>query len=233
MVRLRLIVLAVFAAFAVSALASATASASKGEFVKQSNKTGLVKGQFTATSGETLLETKSGTKIACKTDVALGTITSATGGEQTVRFKTCTSSAIACKSITPSQVGASGEVIVLTELKVEKMSLGDDTVANTILNAGTKTAGTLHIECSGIQIQVQGGFYGNAIPVNTKTAALSVALTATGGVKVGLKAGEQKVLTNEAGEVKHLEAKIEAGVFEAASQEGTETLHLLEEGEFV
>ena len=224
MARTKLIALVVVAALSITATVTAAASAaSKGEFVNSSG-TRLVKNQFTATSGETKLETVGGTKLTCKAALALGIDTSTTGGEGTTHFTGCTASGLACKSVKPA--GVAGEVILLTAALVQKLSATQDTGLTTILAPGTKTAGEVELECSGLKIKVKGSFYGNGITVN---AGLKTLWPATATQTKGV----QSVLKNEAGVEKHLEISIEGKAFEQMAVEGTGTAHFLEEGQFV
>lgn len=224
MTRIRLIMLAMLAVCCMSAVASATASASKGEFVNKEGKA-LVKNNFTATSGTTVLTTVGGTKVTCTADLALGVITSVTGGEQTVHFTGCTSSSLPCKSTKPAASKA-GEIVVLTGLLVQKLAAKEDTIVNTILEPGTKTAGTLAFECSGIKITVTGSFYSNGV---TSEGALSKSWA----LKATQSSGKQTVLKNEAGVEAFLKTSIEGKTAEQSAEEGTETVQFLEEGKFV
>jgi hypothetical protein len=224
MARIRLILLAVLAVFAVGAVASATASASKGEFVNKEGKA-LVKNVFTATSGETKLQTVGGTSVTCTKDLVLGVLTSATGGEATVHFTSCSSSALPCKSVIPSGANPK-EIIVLVALLTLKFSATQDVILDTILEPGTKKPGEIEFECSGLKIKVKGSFYSEPITINTGLKTL-VPVTA------GQKAGIQNTKTNEAGVEAKLETNIEGKGFEGSAQEGIETFHFLEEGRFV
>ena len=224
MVRIRLIALAVLAVFCVSAVAAATASASKGEFVNEKEKP-LEKNNFTATSGETKLETTSGTKVKCLSDIVLGVLTSATGGEATVHFKTCESSGHSCKSITPA--GAVGEIITLVALLIRKLSATEDALLDTILEPGTKKAGITEFECSGIKIRVQGSFYSNGIATNGTFSTLWP-------VKAKQAKGVQEIQKGEAGTPTcHLETSVAGEAFQESGEEGEETFHFLEKGKFV
>jgi len=223
MARIRLIVLAVLAVVCVRAEASSSALArsAKGEFVNKKSEA-FVKQAFTATSGETKLETTGGTKITCTSDLALGVNTSTTGGEQTVHFKGCTSSTLPCSTTG----AATGEIVVLTGLLVTILAAEEDGVVNTVFESGTKKAGTLNFTCSGIKIAVKGSFYSNGI--KTESALLTlipISATQTKGI--------QAILTNKAGVERTLETSIEGKGFEKSGQAGTETVHLLEEGKFI
>jgi hypothetical protein len=228
MTRIRLIMLAMLAVCCMSAVASATASAaSKGEFVNKEGKA-LVKNDFTATSGATRLETNAGVVVTCTADLALGVLLSTTTGEQTVHFTGCVSSTLPCKSTKPA-ASKSGEILVLSALAVSALTETEDTISNTIVEPGTKTAGTLEFECSGLKVKVKGGFYSNGVAVNGGLKK-SWALKAT---NESGKKGKQSILKNKAGVEKTLETSVEGGEFKASSEEGTETSLFLEEGQFV
>lgn len=166
-----------------------------------------------------------GEKVTCASALALGVDTSATGGEGTVHFSKCESSDLACKSVKPA-ASVAGEVIVLVTSTVKKLTSVEDTVLTTILEPGTKNAGEIEVECSGIKIKLRGSFYSNAIPINLGLKTLwPVSATQTKGV--------QHVLKDEAGVEAKVEVSIEGKPFEGSGREGTGITHLLEEGEFV
>jgi hypothetical protein len=225
MARIRLIVLAILAVFAVGAVASASASAaSKGEFVNKEGKP-LVKNIFTATSGETKLETVNGSKVTCTKDLVLGVLTSATGGEATVHFTGCSTLGLSCKSTIPVAQNA-GEIVVLVALLTLKFSATQDVILDTILEPGTKKPGIIEFVCSGVKIRVKGSFYSEPITIN---AGLKTLVPVTAGQTKGV----QNTKTNEAGVEAKLETSTEGGAFEGSGQQGTETFHFLEEGQFV
>lgn len=111
--RIRTILLAFVAVLAMSAVASATASAALPLLPILLNKsnTELVKKLFTGTSGESVFETKSGEKVKCKADKIMGNITGLSTDEAEIKFTGCTATVlITLKCKTP---GAAAEEIVL------------------------------------------------------------------------------------------------------------------------
>jgi len=112
MQRLKVIGLALVAVLAITAVASATASAAKPEFVF----TGTEKGFTGKQVGEGFLETTGGTQVKCTAGTSSGEIEGASGSNKVtktvVTFTGCTSSGFECHS--PGQ--ASG-VIQTKELK--------------------------------------------------------------------------------------------------------------------
>jgi hypothetical protein len=155
----------------------------------------------------------------------LGILTSATGGEATVHFEGCETSALSCKGVKPAGKVA-GEIVVLVALLTLKLTATEDTILDTILEPGTKNKGEIEFECSGVKIKVKGSFYSNGITINAGLKTLwPVSASGTKGV--------QKVTKNEAGVEAKLETSVEGKAFEGSSQEGTETFHFLEEGQFL
>jgi hypothetical protein len=76
---------------AMSAIASATASASLPEWTPTIDN-------FTAKSGKSTLETVSGEKIVCKEDKVTGERTSAKTGKATITFIGCEANGLKCNS---------------------------------------------------------------------------------------------------------------------------------------
>jgi hypothetical protein len=220
--KLRLIVLAMLAVFCVGAVAAAAASASEGEFVNSKSEA-LKKNKFTSTSGVATLETVSGATIVCQTDTNHGIITSKTGGEVTVLFKTCTATGVGtCTGGEDTKKAAEGEIIVLLGLLVKRSSASTRLLLLTVLKPGTKEAGNAVFVCGGVAtIEVKGSILTSN---NYPTKALSTKYALEFKSK-GAKTGEQSVTEyeNEKGEkvkCKGLEASIEGLAFEGAGQGG-------------
>lgn len=217
--------MAVLAVFCISAVAAAAASASEGELVSTSTKKALTKNKFTGTSAET--ELRGATTIKCKADKATGVITSATGGEMTVTFTGCTALSLPCKGGTATN---SGEIITLVGLLVKRLAgQTKDTILTLVLANGTKTAGELAIECSGVKIKVKGSFLSVGITQKASSSTYTLEGKGTGKKQEPLEyENEAKTLVKNT-----LESNVEGGTFEASAEVGVEKVTFEEAAEFL
>jgi hypothetical protein len=234
MLRIRLLTLAILAVFCLGVVASAAASASEGEFVNKAEKT-LEKNKFTSSGGKAVLETVSGTKTECTSETDHGIVTSKTGGEVTILFKGCTTLGLPCTGGEDAggKAGAS-ELIVLLGFLIKRSTTTTRLVLLTILKTGTKEAGVFKYECSGVKVEVKGSILTSN---NFKTKELKKEWELTFASK-GAKTGEQSVTEyeNEEGKkvkCKGLEASIEGGAFEKASETATAVDKFEEEAQFL
>jgi len=224
MTRIRLIVMAALAVFCVSAIAASAASAaSKGELVN-SSKNELTKKNFTGTSGTT--ELRGSATIKCTADKATGSISSKTTGEETVTFTGCTALGISCKGGTATN---SGEIIVLTAITVRKLDAEHDTLLTAILKAGTKEAGTIEINCSGVITKVKGSFLSTGIGLNALATSYTFEGKGTGKVQ------EPGAYESSTGEKisDSLESETGGKGFEKSAEIGTETVKFEESVQFI
>jgi hypothetical protein len=217
--RLKVVLLALGAVMAVSAVASATASAAKPEFVF----TGTEKGFTGKQVGSGTLETKGGTKVSCTAGTSTGEIEGASGSNKVtktvVTFTACTSSGFECHS-----PGASSGEIKTKELKGQLgyISSTEKTVG---LDLEPKE-GEFFVEftCFGfLSSKVKGQVIGKLTPVNKEvktTEHFTLAYEQTGGV--------QKITELEIEGVKDtgdiLSSSLNGGAEEQAGEQSTQEL---------
>jgi hypothetical protein len=160
MKRIRIIGLALVAMFAMSAVASATASAALPELVNSSGVE-LVKKNFTIKSGAGKLESTLGT-VECSSDTGSGKVTGLKTDEATVTFKGCKLAGTS----TTCQSGAEAGVIVTNALKSEVVyikSTEPKEVGVKITPVGTLLA---KFSCGTLTFEVSGETTGKITPIN-------------------------------------------------------------------
>jgi hypothetical protein len=170
--RIKVLGLAVVAAFALSAIASATAMALP-EIVGGKLGPGT---KITDRSGASTLETKSGEKISCKKDVSSGEVTGARTAKNTITFEGCTAFGLSCNT--------GGKVVEIhVTSTVVYLSEKEKTVGIVLALEKEPT-----ITCGGIQkLKVRGDTICPVSPVNKLTKIVTLACKATKGVQEPLE----------------------------------------------
>lgn len=159
------------ALLAISAFATATASAALPELVNAEGKE-LVKKKYTATGGKGKFQTEKNGTIECSKSTATGEVTGPKTGTTTVTFTGCAFSGISCKT----SGAKAGEIITkatskLVYVKKETKETGLD------LEATEST-----IECTALQkLKVRGSVIGVVTPINTVTSELTLTFKETSG----------------------------------------------------
>lgn len=223
MMRTKVVVLALFAALCMSAVAVATASANEGRFVKKGTEEALKKTKFTGVnSGNTILETVGGNKVECKKLSATGEIKGTEEGVQKIKFKECTSTfGVGCEG------GETGH---------GTNEIWTNADSHTRQNVG-RTAGfllvTLEIElpftCFGIPIVARASFLTSTIALNSAKKTFAFAAKQT----KGKQENQKEELENKETKTVHLETSVNGGAFEESGQGGTEEITFEEEGELI
>ncbi len=219
--------LVVVAAFATSAIASATASARLPELL---NSAGLapVKKRFTGTSTESTLEARSGANVKCKGDTITGKVTGLKTAEAELVFTGCTTAAglLKCKS-----AGAnSGEIAAKVDSTLVYIDKAKKEVG--LLSA---LVGVLTIECTGLlseTLKVRGNLICPIAPVNKLGINLTVTCKATKGVQEVTEdevEGESEIVKTETNALEVKGEGSESFGWELAGFTSTETLTFEEE----
>ncbi|MGP0100919.1 MAG: hypothetical protein ACLPUT_04760 [Solirubrobacteraceae bacterium] len=174
-IRIKTVLLALVAAFAMSLVASATASAAVPLLPLLLNKEGkdLSITLFKGKSGASTFETKSGSSVKCKADTITGNITGLSTDEAEIKFTGCTATLVFtlnCK--TPG--AASGEIILkvtslLVWINVAKEEPGEDDIL---------PSGGLTIECTGV-VKETLKVKGSTICPTTKNLSKTATITCT------------------------------------------------------
>ncbi len=221
--------LALAAVFAMAVIASATASAktARPEIVNKEGKTPTKTG-FTATSGASKFETKSGEAISCKADTDKGKLTGPSTDEAEIKFTGCTAvgGLLKCKT----KGAAAGEIVnkVTSALvwlnKTEESEPGED------LNLPE----TLTIECTGLAsetLKVKGSTLCPVAPFKTLSTTGTITCKETKGVqsftKYFLEGKEVTDITETEG------SGTKSFKFEQSGLESTDSLTYEEEVEIV
>jgi hypothetical protein len=160
------------AMLAISAIASASASAALPELVNSKGEE-LVKKKYTATSGKGKFQTEKNGIIECEKDTATGEVTGPKTGTTTVKFTKCAFSGLSCKT-----AGASSG-----EIRVEAVS------KLVYINKSTKEVGLdleakeSTVECPLEKLKVRGSVIGviAAKDVNTPVTEVELVFKQTGG----------------------------------------------------
>jgi hypothetical protein len=202
MQRAKLLVVAVMAVVALSAVATATASAALPELLP-----GNAGEKFTGKSGSGTLEVPGEGTIVCKEDSVTGENVGATKKEAaaTVTFKGCTAFGfIGAKSLGDAE----GTILVNASLKLCYINK-----ANKEVGVLTKIENPVHIEVAGKLIVVEGDQVAKITPVNTKTTKYSL--------KYEQSAGKPKPEGCE-GEKESYTADVNEGTAKASGEATTE-----------
>jgi hypothetical protein len=194
--------LAAIVALAIGAVASTSASAAELEQIPSS-------GKFTVSAAGGTFETKSGSKITCKTVSGSGEVTGVKTATSKVTFEGCTSSGFKCtagKTAGNIETEINGELVWLSKsgLKAgQKLSLAKE----------------LSVTCAIIKIAVKGSSLCPVEPVNTKTTTIKLVCTQTGGKQSFTE------YENEKGEkFKAVTESNKGGGFEESGLSSTESL---------
>jgi hypothetical protein len=158
--KLKVLGLAFIAVFALSAVASATASAAQPKVLAEAFPV-----KYTATSNEALLEASSiAAPIKCLTSTSEGELTNEVIGTFHIHFEKCTLEGEECHGLGE----AAGVILALGKIEVVFLKLG----TGTGLTVGVLfTTEEVHIECKflSILLRVKGTLVGSITPTNTKT----------------------------------------------------------------
>jgi hypothetical protein len=202
------------AMFAISAIASASASAALPE---QSPATGSYK----VTSGKGSFELTNGEKVTCKTDKGEGKLTGAKTDESTVDFEGCEAFGVKCSSS-----GAKSGVIA-TPIDSELVYLAKGGVATKTVGEDLKLASTVKITCLIIGLEVKGSTLCPITPINTSTTKLEITCKETKGVQE-----YTEFVNNTTGKIeKDITETTKSGKTFQSGLESTETLELSTAGE--
>lgn len=219
-IQFRKILVCLIAVFAISAIASASASAALPELVNNKGKA-LVKKQDTSTDGAATLETVGGSKVTCKASSDTSEITGLKTDTVTVTFTGCEAFEETCQS-----AGQAAGTIKTNLLASKLAYINGKTEVGVVLKP--KEAGGLFVEfeCSGIKIKVKGSVIGVITPINMFVAPpghFTLTFTQAKGVQVPT---EYESGTKQVKDV--LETSINGGAYEQ-SGEGTTSEEFLEE----
>jgi len=197
---------ALIAVVALSALASAMASAAV-EFLPAS-------GKYTAKSGKGGLQIKGGTEIKCTDDTAVGTITGAKTTTVTIDFLGCTAFGLFSANSLGDPSGT-----ILTTAKGELCTL---TASPLTVGLKLSPTGKVHIEVAGNLALVEGTLIGEMKPLNEKKL---------GGFKLELKqsGGSQTIKKCEGGATETLKGSENEGTAVEAGEETTDEINYLVE----
>jgi hypothetical protein len=216
---------ACIAALVVSAVAVASASAAKPQFVLES---GAFPVGFTSTSGESILKTTGGTEVVCSADTNTGKILNAKEDEVTVTFTGCHAFGfVACT--TGSEPSGTIKTKLLKSFLVYNTA---KTKALDLLYPATESfppaeppSGGVVAEfsCLGQAVVVRGSVLGQFPTINTFLHSTSLNF-----VRLASGAQEFEEYVTEAGATRKafLESKVGTGAFEMAAQSTTDTITL-------
>jgi hypothetical protein len=159
--RIKLVGVAILAVIALSAIASATASA---EITLPTGfLPGAVGSPFTGTSGSgTLTAAEKGT-IVCKKDKVTGTLTNATLATATVDFEECTVfGVIGAKSLED----AGSTILVKVNLHLCYIKKAAPKEVGVLTLVTTKDPTGIHVEVAGTLVEIKGEQVGKITPIN-------------------------------------------------------------------
>jgi hypothetical protein len=224
--------MALFAVFCLSAVTAsgAFAAVKKGELVSKSTGKALTKKGFTSSGATQTLETTGGGKVTCTAGTGTGEVTSTTTATQTVKFTGCVNaSGLKCKS---SGLKA-GEIEIGKVAETLGWKLGSKKESLVLLST---VSGTFAFECGEVKNEAKGEFLAPVGAGNEGSANAKAKFSFTAAQTKGVQA--ETAYESLAGtEVKNqtLEAKLlkASEPFVQAAQEGTETVTLEEEAEFL
>jgi len=218
MKRLKLLGLAIFAAFALSACAAATASA-ENSFLPEGTE--LVPVKFKVKSGAGKL-TSPEAEIKCLSDSGTGEITSKRLGKFEVEFILCEEPKLKVSCSSLEHKDSTLKILVMGEFH---MRMGLTTQP---LGLITFLILHVHILCSLLLILVLGCVVGSILPLNTLSATAEVLLKVKAGAEKNIN--EITTVDNEAEtEMETCKLTVEQGG--VASQGGEETHEELEKFE--
>lgn len=224
--------MALFAVFCLSAVTAsgAFAAVKKGELVSKATGKVLTKKKFTSSGTTQTLETTSGAKVTCTAATGSGEVTSTTTATQTVKFTGCVNaSGSKCKSTGLK----AGEIEVGTISETLGWKLGSKKESLVLLSA---ISGTFSFECGEVKNEAKGSFLAPVGAGNEGSANAKAKFSFTAAQTKGVQA-ETAYETLAGTEVKNviIEAKLlkASEPFVQAGQEGTETVTLEEEAEFL
>ncbi len=203
--RLKILGLALMAVFALSVVASASASAEELSFLPEPTAANPV--TLEGTSGKGTLETVGKSTVTCTSVTSLASLTGLKVGTYHLHFKGCKSSGAPCNS-----VGDEKEVI----LALGKTKLVYDKVTEGLAAAILLEQEELHFTCTlgpiKVLVLVRGNLLGLIKPINVLTKTLELVVEQEKG-----KPKETKYWETETGEPKT--AKLETNVNETKFEE--------------
>jgi hypothetical protein len=212
MKRIKLIVGALMALTALTAVATSTASAALPEFSPAS-------GTFTATSGPGTLQIKGGGAISCKADtVKNGVITNEKLFTATVDFTSCTALGLTANS----EGDAAGTILIPLDGDLCYLSKSAKTVG-ALLKILPEAGVNIEIPSVKEKIVVRGTGVAEVKPVNTKTK--------TGELILTQKEGKQGISKCEGGSETSFEGNENGKGFVAAGEQTTDTISFTNETE--
>lgn len=180
--------------FALSAIASATASAALPEF-----NPGTAGTKLTGTSGSGTLLTATKGIIECTSDTVSGELTGKKTGKATVTFKGCSAFGfLGAKSL------GDAEGVILTKVALELCYINK---AKKEVGVLTEVTEPVHVEVAGKLLKITGDAVGKITPVNTKTKKFKLEYKQKGGTQEPAgcegKTENLKVEENENGKVEN------------------------------
>ncbi len=202
--QIKVLALALFACLAVSAVATAVASAEKPEFKPAE------KNAFTAAGGEALFEQKEG--------LAGVKAASSEGSGEVINAKEGSWDELFLKSTAPLSGNCTGlnDTVVGSILAKGKFKIGYD-LTKTIVLVALKLEPEVHFECESLikLVTVRGAVVCELTPKNTDTKEFLVLCKQTKGVQ---QFTDILNATNTADETYKLESEINGGVFTQSGQ---------------
>jgi len=210
------LIISLLAVFALSAVAASGASAAKPEFKNHS------KIKFTSTSGAGTLETTGGAIVQCKKDTDTGEITGAKAGTGKVTFQECYTLGNTADVCTTAGASTGDIETVALDLTLGYASATKGEVGPVGVlfepEAG-KTANLAEFECevggSKLSGLAKGSVVGEIGPLNKETTEFTITLKGSKGVQE---------LTKFEGKTIKLEASVNKGPLETASEDTTDDL---------
>lgn len=206
MQRRTIIGMAIIAVLALSAIASAGASAAEPNVTLLGTETFPV--TFSGTSGKGVLETVAGTTVKCEKDKSSGSITSATAGTSKITFEECKSSGFACNTT------GQGSGIIVSEGTTKLVYDALTTLGVALLMTVKETV----FECTAfVKVKVKGTILILINPINKETTAFELIVKQSKGVPADNKYWEGGVEKKP-----KLESSIDGGAFEESADESAE-----------
>jgi len=223
-------VLLVLLCVSVASTATAVAAVKKGELVSKATGKALTKKKFTSTLGLQTLETTGGLKQTCTSGSGSGEVTGTSTATQTLKFLGCQNLAgFKCKTGSLK----AGEIEIANLAVTIGWKSGSSKEALVLLNT---IPGTFSFECNETKNEAKGEFIAPVSAENEGAANAKAKFSITAKQTKGVQAETAyetlagKLETGQTLEVKLLKA---SEPFVQGAQEGTETITLEEEAEFL
>ncbi len=226
---INIIGLALLASFAISMVASASASATLGIFectlgsgttnlgancLEEAGAEHTVKvitgATFTGKAVGATILTAGTKKIECAAGTNTGEITSLTEDKGTIKFSGCKETPSGVKCEAPGGVG-SGILLVAISSRIVSYTQNATLKAGLLLSVRNATGeNKIEIECAGTKVKVYGSVVGSITPEDTASLSFTAKYVVTNGVQE-----ISELSTNSS-----LRAKFGGGATEKATQEG-------------